>query len=360
MGVVLSRRFCIAPMMDWTDRWCRRFHRLLTKRALAFTEMVTAQAVVHGDRSRLLGFDPRCEKPLALQLGGSDPAMLARAARIGADYGYDEINLNVGCPSDRVQGGSFGACLMREPERVAACVGAMNAVTDLPVTVKCRLGVDEQVVAETLPAFVETVAGAGVSVFTIHARKAWLKGLSPKDNRTIPPLDYDMVRSIKGAFPHLDIVLNGGLRDVDHGLQAIAGDGSGPALDGMMLGRAAYETPWILREVDARLYGGREALADLGDILDGLADLVADARHEGRLAHAVTRHALGLLRGRPGARQWRRVLSQKGTDPQSGPELIRDAADAARWSAQDTPAAAALTASSFSSLAQPAPDEGGQ
>lgn len=326
MSVENARRLSIAPMMDWTDRWCRRFHRLLTKRALAFTEMAVADAVIHGNRHRLIGFDAGREAPIALQLGGSDPAKLAEAARIGADFGYDEINLNVGCPSDRVQGGNFGACLMREPELVARCVAAMKAAVSAPVTVKCRIGVDDQDPEVVLPAFVDAMIQAGADAIYVHARKAWLKGLSPKDNRTIPPLDYDLVRAVKAGRPTFPIYLNGGLRNVDHALAEMT-HGGRPALDGAMLGRSAYETPWVLSEVDERIFGVNVG-PEIGQVLEGLAALVAEARTEGRTAHAVTRHTLGLFHGRPGARQWRRTLSQFATDPASGPELIERAAAA--------------------------------
>jgi len=241
----------VAPMMDWTDRHCRWFHRQLSNHTRLYTEMVVADAVIHGPRDRLLGFD-KIEHPVALQIGGSDPEKLAEATEIGAAYGYDEINLNVGCPSDRVQAGRFGACLMAEPNLVADCFRAMSAATDTEVTVKCRLGIDDQLLSETLPAFLETVAEAGCSTFIVHARKAWLKGLSPKDNRTIPPIDYDLVHQMKSRYPELDIVVNGQLTDVRH-----AAEINGDDLDGVMFGRAAYNTPWILTEVDAHWFGGK-------------------------------------------------------------------------------------------------------
>lgn len=312
-------------MMDWTDRWCRRFHRLLTTRALAFTEMAVADAVIHGDRTRILGFDPAREAPIALQLGGSDPGKLAEAARIGAGWGYDEINLNVGCPSDRVQGGNFGACLMRDPDLVARCVSAMAQAVDAPVTVKCRIGVDDQDPHGVLPAFVDHVAKAGVTRFYIHARKAWLKGLSPKENRTIPPLDYDLVRTVKAARPALEIVLNGGLADVDHGLREMLAD-DGAALDGMMLGRAAYDTPWTLHEVDAKVFGHGDRPVSMGAVVDGLLALAGEARAEVGSVHAVTRHALGLFHGRPGARAWRRQLSEIGRNRDISERIIAQAA----------------------------------
>jgi tRNA-dihydrouridine synthase A len=241
-------KFAVAPLMDWTDRHCRFFHRILTRQALLYTEMVTAEAILHGKRELLLGFSPE-EHPIALQLGGSNPAKLAEAARIGAGYGYDEINLNVGCPSDRVQEGRFGACLMAEPQLVADCVAAMRAAVQIPVTVKCRIGIDDQDSERDFQTFIDTVADAGCTTFIVHARKAWLKGLSPKENRDIPPLDYDRVHRLKASRPDLTIVLNGGLGSLDEALQHQG------ALDGVMLGRAAYQTPWLLADVDQRIFG---------------------------------------------------------------------------------------------------------
>ncbi|MBI1263570.1 MAG: tRNA dihydrouridine(20/20a) synthase DusA [Alphaproteobacteria bacterium] len=304
----LSRRFCVAPMMDWTDRHCRAFHRVLTRRALLYTEMAVDQAVLHGDAPRLIGFDP-AEQPVAIQLGGSDPELLARAARIAQGFGYIEINLNVGCPSDRVQSGRFGACLMREPELVRECLQAMREAVSVPVTVKHRLGVDEQDARDTLFGFVETVAQSGVTTFIVHARKAWLDGLSPKENRDIPPLDYDLVRELKAARPELEIILNGGLADLDHALEAGAG------LDGVMLGRAAYHTPWILSEVDARFYGEPAPDRDPASALQAYRPYVEARLAEGVRLNAMTRHMLGLFAGLPGARQWRRVLSENAHRP---------------------------------------------
>jgi tRNA-dihydrouridine synthase A len=303
-----SRRFCVAPMMDWTDRHCRAFHRVLTRRALLYTEMAVDQAVLHGEAPRLIGFDP-AEHPVAIQLGGSDPDLLARAARIAQGFGYIEINLNVGCPSDRVQSGRFGACLMREPELVRECLQAMREAVSVPVTVKHRLGVDEQDPRETLFGFVETVARSGVTTFIVHARKAWLDGLSPKENRDIPPLDYDLVRELKAAWPEFEIILNGGLADLDHALEAKAG------LDGVMLGRAAYHTPWILSEVDARFYGEPALDLDPASALRAYRPYVEARLAEGVRLNAMTRHMLGLFSGLPGARQWRRVLSENAHRP---------------------------------------------
>ncbi len=314
-----ARKFSVAPMMDWTDRWCRRFHRLLTKRALLFTEMAVDKAVIHGDRARLIGFSDE-EHPAALQLGGSEPDSLAEAARICAEFGYDEINLNVGCPSDRVQDGRFGACLMREPETVARAVEAMRAAANVPVTVKCRIGVDEQDPAETLPAFMRVVADAGCSVFYVHARKAWLQGLSPKENRDIPPLDYAIVRELKAARPELEIYLNGGLRTLDDAMREAEG------LEGVMLGRAAYQTPRMLADVDARVFGdAAAAAADPRAVAHGLKQIIEEAMAAGRTPHAVTRHALGLFHGMAGGRHWRRVLSTEAMKPGARAHVIDQA-----------------------------------
>ena len=314
-----SHRFCVAPLMDGTDRHCRYFHRLITKRTRLYTEMVTAQAILHGDRDRLLGFDPS-EHMVALQLGGSDPAMLAEAARIGEDYGYDEINLNVGCPSDRVQSGAFGACLMKTPDLVADCVAAMRDAVNVPVTVKSRIGVDEQDPEESLFSFVEKVAATGCNVFIVHARKAWLEGLSPKENRTVPPLDYDIARRLKEAHPDLSIVLNGGILNLKHAQDEI-GD-----LDGVMLGRAAYGEPYLLADVDRDVFGegnniiSREAVvAEMSDYLKRIVD-------ERTRPHAITRHMLGLYHGAPGARTWRRFLSEHA--PLAKPTILDHALEA--------------------------------
>ncbi len=301
----LDRRFCVAPMMDWTDRHDRYFLRLISKRAVLYTEMLTTGAVIHGERERLLGFDG-AEHPVALQLGGSDPAELAEAARIGADWGYDEINLNVGCPSDRVQSGRFGACLMREPALVADGIAAMRAAVSVPVTVKCRIGVDDQRPEKSLPAFVETVAAAGSRTFIVHARKAWLQGLSPKDNRSVPPLDYPLVHALKRARPDLEIILNGGLTTLDQAEEHL------PALDGVMLGRAAYQTPYVLADVDQRLYGETTPIAERGEIVRALRPYMAAYLARGGRFHHIARHILGLYQGRPRGRIWRRILSQEG------------------------------------------------
>jgi len=306
----LSHRLSVAPMMDWTDRHCRYFHRLLAPNALLYTEMVNTGAVLHGDLERLLGHDP-IEAPVALQLGGSDPADLAKAARIGAQWGYAEINLNCGCPSERVQKGAFGACLMKEPELVAGCVRAMRDVVDCPVTVKHRIGVDDQDDYAFVRDFVGTVSEAGCSVFIVHARSAILKGLSPRENREIPPLRYPVVRQLKQDFPHLTVVINGGLQSVEDCLAVLAPDASGPGLDGVMIGRSAYHDPWTLRALDASLFGPDarrpERRQDVVDALDRYR-MVWVAR--GVSAKSLTRHWHGLLHGQPGARHWRRALCE--------------------------------------------------
>lgn len=309
-------RLSIAPMMDWTDRHCRFFHRVLSRNVLLYTEMVTAQAVIHGDRERLLGFDAG-EHPVALQLGGSEPDLLAKAARIGADWGYGEINLNCGCPSDRVQSGCFGAVLMRAPDLVADCVAAMIAAQPAVVTVKCRIGVDDQEPAAALPAFLEKIAAAGVRRVTIHARKAWLQGLSPKENRDIPPLDYALVHQMKRDFPALHISLNGGIATLaDAKAQLDAG------LDGVMIGRAAYHEPWdILAGADQMIWGGAEGPSPEAAV-DAMRPYIAAHLGRGGRMHQITRHMLGLFHGRPGARHWRRVLSERANQPGAGLEVL--------------------------------------
>lgn len=311
-----SHRFCVAPMMDWTDRHCRVLHRLLTRDARLYTEMVTAEAIIHGDRERLIGFSD-IEHPVALQLGGAEPARLAMAARIGEDFGYDEINLNVGCPSDRVQSGRFGACLMREPALVAECVGAMRAVVRLPVTVKCRIGVDDQDPENALSALIDACARAGVTTFAVHARKAWLHGLSPKDNREIPPLDYDIVYALKRARPELTIVVNGGIGSLDEAEAHLA------HVDGVMLGRAAYHSPPMLADVDARFFGG--APVDVEEAVERYIDYIDARLKDGAPLNAVTKHMLGLFHGRPGARAFRRHLSENATRPGANLQTLRDA-----------------------------------
>jgi tRNA-dihydrouridine synthase A len=311
-----AHKFAVAPMMEWTDRHCRTLHRGLTRHALLYTEMVTAQAVLYGERARLIGFDAR-EHPVALQLGGSDAAMLAEAARIAADFGYDEINLNIGCPSDRVQAGRFGACLMREPELVAACVAAMRAAVAIPVTVKCRIGVDDQDPGESLRRLIALCAGAGVSTFAIHARKAWLAGLSPKENRTVPPLDYALVYAVKKENPALTIILNGGIETLDQAEAHLA------HVDGVMLGRAAYQSPALLADVDARIFGA--PAPGLEAAVEGYCAYVERQLHQGVRLSAMTKHMLGLFNGRPGARQFRRHLSENAPSPDAGMDVLRAA-----------------------------------
>ena len=318
-------RLCVAPMMDWTDRHCRHFHRLLAPHARLYTEMVTTGAALRGDRERLLGFDAS-EHPVALQLGGSDPVDLAAAARIGAEMGYDEINLNVGCPSDRVQSGSFGACLMREPALVADCVAAMRAVVDLPVTVKCRIGVDEQDEHADLQRFVELQVAAGLRTLVVHARKAWLQGLSPKENREIPPLDYARVYRLKREFPQLTIVINGGIATADAVQQHLA------HVDGVMLGRAAYHDPYELARVEHALFG--TPLPDRDDVLRRLEPYVAEQARRGNGLQHIGRHVLGLYLGEPGARSFRRYLSENMRDPRAGAQVLREAVASMRQHAR--------------------------
>ena len=306
-------------MMDWTDRHCRVLHRTLTRRTRLYTEMVTAQAVLHGDRERLLGFS-EVEHPVALQLGGSDPQALAQAARIGEDFGYDEINLNVGCPSDRVQSGRFGACLMREPELVAECMAAMIAKVAVPVTLKCRIGVDDQDPEESLFTLVDGCAAAGARHVVVHARKAWLKGLSPKENRDVPPLDYGLVYRLKAERPALDVVLNGGVPDLDVAIGHLA------HVDGVMLGRAAYHDPGRLGEADRRLFGAGEDV-DALQAVEAYRPYMARQLSQGVPLNAMARHMLGLFAGQPGARAWRRILTT-GSVQGAGLEVLDAALDA--------------------------------
>jgi tRNA-dihydrouridine synthase A len=313
-----AHRLCIAPMMDWTDRHCRSLHRVLTRRARLYTEMLTAGAVIHGDRARLLAFSP-AEHPVALQLGGADPRALAEAARVGADLGFDEINLNVGCPSDRVQGGSFGACLMRQPALVAECMAAIGAAVRIPATVKCRLGVDDQDPDESLWDLVDQCAAAGVATFVVHARKAWLEGLSPKENRDIPPLDYALVRRLKRERPGLTVVINGGVESLDQARDHLQG------VDGVMLGRAAYHTPAILGAADRRLFGDRTADVSPAEAVERYLPYVEAELARGTRLAAMTRHMLGLFHGAPGARSWRRILTVEAVREGAGVEVIERA-----------------------------------
>lgn len=311
----LDRRLCVAPMMDWTDRHCRYFHRLLTPNALLYTEMVTAGAVRFGSRERLLGFDPS-EMPVALQLGGADPDQLAYAARVGAEMGYAEINLNVGCPSDRVQSGRFGACLMREPQLVAECVGAMKATVSVPVTVKCRLGIDELSIEEPLSLFVEGLTFAGADALIVHARKAWLAGLSPKENRELPPLNYDRVYRLKQEFPALPIVLNGGLTNAAQITEALA------HLDGVMLGRVAYHEPYCLAEFEQMIYG--TAPVERAAVIEHMVGYAERSLTNGGRLAAIVKHLLGLYHGCYQGKAWRRFLSEGPQDKSASPQLLRD------------------------------------
>ncbi|MHA7849583.1 tRNA dihydrouridine(20/20a) synthase DusA [Roseovarius sp.] len=315
-----AARLSSAPMMDWTDRHCRYLHRLLSRRALLYTEMVTAPALVRGGALHLLDYSPQ-EHPVALQLGGSDPQELAQAARMGAEAGYDEINLNVGCPSDRVQSGTFGAVLMKDPGLVAECCAAMIEASAVEVTVKCRIGVDDQDPETVLPEFLARVSAAGVQRFTIHARKAWLQGLSPKQNRDIPPLDYDLVLRMKALFPGLHLSINGGITTLDQ-----VRDFLEAGLDGVMVGRAAYHQPADILCAADRLIFGEEGPDTTPDdaVLKMLPYIEAHLAQGGRL-HQITRHMLGLFAGRPGARAWRRILSEGATRPDAGPDLVLDA-----------------------------------
>jgi tRNA-dihydrouridine synthase A len=315
-----GKLFAVAPMMDWTDRHCRVFHRQLTRHALLYTEMVTAQAIRHGNRERLLGFDPS-EQPVALQLGGSDPAMLAEASRIGEDYGYCEINLNVGCPSDRVQEGRFGACLMAEPNLVAECVAAMGAAVKIPVTVKCRIGIDDQDEREGLDQFVGAVAATGCDTFIIHARKAWLKGLSPKENREIPPLDYGRVHQLKASLPHLRIILNGGLASLAHAKAEMGG------LDGIMLGRAAYHTPWELAQVDGLFFNAPNPCGHRVEAVAAMFPYIEQQLAKGVGLSKITRHMLGLFHGQPGGRHWRQIISGHSHAHGADTEVLRKGLD---------------------------------
>lgn len=310
----------MAPMMDWTDRHCRYFHRLMSHNALLYTEMVTAPALINGDRARLVRFD-QAEHPVALQLGGSDPAELAQAVRVVCDWGYDEVNLNVGCPSDRVQSGCFGAVLMRQPDLVADCVSAMMAESAVDVTVKCRIGVDDQDPHEALPQFLEAMIRVGVTRVTIHARKAWLQGLSPKQNRNVPPLDYALVHDMKRAFPALHISINGGITTLEEAqVHLDAG------LDGVMIGRAAYHTPAeVLLQADQRLFGASTPLRSAEDIALEMLPYIEAHLHDGGRLNQITRHMLGLFAGRPGARGWKRVLSEGAHRDGAGTALVERA-----------------------------------
>ena len=316
---VAAHRISVAPMMDWTDRHCRVFHRLLTRRTLLYSEMVPSGAILHGDRERFLAFDTS-EHPVALQVGGSDPDELEVCARAAADYGYDEINLNVGCPSDRVQRGRFGACLMAEPELVARCVEAMRRVP-IAVTVKTRIGIDDRDSYEELRGFVDAVVGAGCETLTVHARKAWLSGLSPKQNREIPPLRYDVVYRLKQDYPDLTVILNGGVQDLDESLSHL------DKVDGVMIGRAAYQSPYLLAEADQRIFGEASPVVSRAEVVMALMPYAERLADEGTPVKYLTRHILGLFNGEPGARLWRRYLSENAHLPDAGPEVLIEALD---------------------------------
>jgi len=313
-----SHRFCVAPMMEWTDRHCRYFLRLISRATFLYTEMVTAEAVLYGNRERVLGFS-REEHPVGLQLGGSDPEKLAAAAKLGADYGYDEINLNIGCPSDRVQSGRFGACLMAEPDLVASCVAAMSEAASLPITVKCRVGIDDQDAEASLDRFIDRVAQAGCTTFIVHARKAWLKGLSPKENRDVPPLDCARVFRLKQRRPDLEIVLNGGIGSLAEAHTHL------PHVDGVMLGRAAYADPYLLAEVDGALFGSNKMPPSRLDVLDAFVPYVEAELSGGARLNQMTRHILGLFHGEPRARAFRRHLAENAHLDGAGLEVLEAA-----------------------------------
>jgi tRNA-dihydrouridine synthase A len=315
---MLEVKFSIAPMMDWTDRHCRVFHRLMTRRARLYTEMLTTGAIIHGDRKRLLGFDP-CEHPVALQLGGSEPGDLATAASIGEDFGYDEINLNVGCPSDRVKDGRFGACLMAEPALVATGVEAMKRAVNIPVTVKCRIGIDDQDPEIALDALARGVVAAGADALIVHARKAWLNGLSPKENRDIPPLDYDIVYRLKASMPDVPIIINGGIAGLAEAKRHLG------FVDGVMLGRAAYQEPWRLLAADPELFGEAAPHATMKEVFNSIMPYIEDQLAQGTRLHSITRHFVGAFHGVPGARAFRRHLAENGVKPGAGVDVLRDA-----------------------------------
>ncbi|WP_294641169.1 tRNA dihydrouridine(20/20a) synthase DusA [uncultured Aureimonas sp.] len=318
MRPYLPVRFAVAPMIDWTDRHCRYLHRQLAPRALLYTEMVVADAILHGDRDRLLGFDT-AEHPLALQIGGSDPAKLAEAARIGEAFGYDEINLNIGCPSDRVQSGAFGACLMRDPELVGRCLAAMREAVAIPVTLKCRIGVDEQDPEPALDALADRAVDAGVSAIWVHARKAWLQGLSPKENREIPPLDYERVYRLKQRLPDMFVGLNGGLATTEAAASHLG------RVDGVMMGRGAYQTPSELARVGELCHDEPPVPVDYPALIDAMAAYAERHMASGGRLSNVTRHMLGLFTGLPGARRWRQLLSERAVRPLATPDLLREA-----------------------------------
>ncbi len=318
MTSTASHKLSVAPMMEWTDRHCRYFHRQISRGAMLYTEMVTAEAILHGDQQRLLAFTPD-EKPLALQLGGSEPDRLAAATRIAATYDYDEINLNVGCPSDRVQTGRFGACLMKEPSRVRDCLQAMTESSASPVTVKCRIGVDDMDDDQGLATFVDTVKEAGISTFIIHARKAWLEGLSPRENREIPPLNYQRVYQLKASEPDLTVIINGGIETLAEAKSHLT------HVDGVMIGRAAYHTPYMLAKADNEFFGFRQPVKTRTEIAEAMIPYIERELAQGTKLHHITRHMLGLFHGQPGARAYRRTLSEKANRPDADIRTYREA-----------------------------------
>ncbi|PIE41592.1 MAG: tRNA dihydrouridine(20/20a) synthase DusA [Gammaproteobacteria bacterium] len=314
----LNRRFSVAPMLDWTNRHCRYFHRLLTKNTLLYTEMVTTGALIHGHRERFLRFH-ETEHPLAIQLGGSSPKDLATCAHICEEQGFDEINLNVGCPSDRVQSGSFGACLMAEPDLVAKCTRAMIEACSVPITVKCRIGIDDQDEYRDLQNFVTQVADSGVTTFIVHARKAWLQGLSPKENRDIPPLNYQRVYQLKEEFPQLEIIINGGITSIEDSLMHLQ------KVDGVMIGREAYQNPFMLAQIDQQLFGSTAPVATREQIIAGLIPYIDEELANGGKLNYITRHILGLYQNVPGARKWRRYISENAHKPDACSQLLLQA-----------------------------------
>lgn len=313
-----ARRLSVAPMMDWTDRDCRYLLRLISRQCLLYTEMVTTGALIHGDRERFLGHDA-FEYPLALQLGGSEPDELAQCAKMGEDAGYQEININVGCPSDRVQSGRFGACLMAEPDLVAEGVAAMQHAVDIPVTVKTRLGIDDYDSYRFLTDFIDKVSAAGCKIFTLHARNAWLKGLSPKENRDIPPLNYERVYQVKKDYPHLHIDINGGIKDLDEATRHLE------HIDGVMLGRAVYHNPYLLAEADKKIFGKAEPVLSRHEVIETMLPYIEKRMSEGRPLKSITRHLLGVFQGVPGARRWRRHLSENAHLPGAGIHTLKEA-----------------------------------
>jgi tRNA-dihydrouridine synthase A len=315
---LLDRRFTLAPMMEWSTSDCRTFWRLLTKKAVLYSEMVTTGALLHGDKARFLDYNA-CEHPLALQLGGSNPRDLAECSKIAEDWGYDEVNLNCGCPSDRVQNGMIGACLMAEPDLVAECVAAMQTAVKIPVTIKHRIGIDDMEDYEGMVKFVSTIAATGCTTFIVHARKAWLKGLSPKENREIPPLQYERVYRLKQEFPHLEIIINGGITTLEQSKQLLE------HVDGVMVGREAYANPYLLAEVDQAIYGVSRPLISREEVMEGFMDYCREQLSRGTRLNHLTRHILGLYQGLPGARQFRRILSEQAHKPDAGLEVIRRA-----------------------------------